>query len=56
MDGKSAEYVGETARYADTRRVKHMKSLRLEDEENPLWKHKGINAEFKMLVVGVHRT
>ena len=61
MDGKSTEYEGETARNAYTRGVEHMNSLRLEDEENPLWKHclvahRGIKAEFKMLVVGVHRT
>ena len=38
-----------------------MNSLRLEDEENALWKHclvqhGGEKAEFSMIVVGVHRT
>ena len=36
MDGKSTEYVGETARNTYTRGMEHMNSLRLEDKENPL--------------------
>ena len=39
MDAKSTEYEGETARNADIRGVEHMNYLRLEDEENPLWKN-----------------
>ena len=52
----STEYEGETARNAYTRWVEHMITLRMEDDENPLWKpcfvaHMGIKAEFKMLIV-----
>ena len=63
MDGLSTIYEGETARNAFTRGMEHQDALRLEDEENALWKqcirmvqHSGIKAEFCMTVVGVHRT
>ena len=61
MASKVTEYEGETARNAYTRGIEHMNSLRLEDEENALWKHclvdhGGEKAEFSMSVVGVHRT
>ena len=61
MDGKSTEYEGETARNAFTRWVEGRNCLRLKDEANPLLKHcllahRIIKAEFKMLLVGVHRT
>ena len=57
----STLYEGETARNAYTRGIKHQDALRLEDEENDLWKrclvqHGGVKAEFSMTVVGVHRT
>ena len=59
--GLSTLYEGETARNAFTRGIEHQNALRLEDEENPLWKHclvqhGGFKAEFCMMVVGVHRT
>ena len=59
--GISTLYEGETARNAYTRGIEHQNALRLEDEENALWKHclvqhGGVRAEFKMTVVGVHRT
>ena len=42
-------------------RLEYRDSLRLEDEENPLWKHclvyhHGIRVEFNMKVLGVHRS
>ena len=50
MDGLSTIYEGETARNAFTRGMEHQDALRLEDEENALWKyclvqHSGIKAE-----------
>ena len=59
--GVSTLYEGETARNAYTRGIEHQDALRLEDEENALWKHcmvqhGGVRAEFCMTVVGVHRT
>ena len=54
-------YEGETARNAYTRGLEHEAALRMEDEENALWKHcvvqhQGVKAEFSMTVTGVHRT
>ena len=37
--GKSAIYEGETSRNSYTRGVEHLDALRLQDEENALWKH-----------------
>jgi hypothetical protein len=61
LAGKSTLYEGETARNAFTRGIEHRDALRLEDEENPLWKHclvehQGVKAEFGMKVLGVHRS
>ena len=60
-DGRSAIYEGETSRNAFTRGMEHLDALRLQDEENALWKHclvvqDGIEAQFSMQVVGVYRT
>ena len=59
--GKISEYEGETGRNGYTRGVEHLSALRLEDEENALWKHcqiahDGTQAEFSMTVLKVHRT
>ena len=48
---------GETGRNGYTRGNEHLDALRLEDEENPLWKHclvehGGVKAVFSMKVVG----
>ena len=50
-------YAGETGRNGYTREREHLDALRLEDDENPLWKHclvehGGTKAEFSMKVVG----
>ena len=37
--GKSAEYVGETGRNSYTWGLEHMAALRLEDQDNALWRH-----------------
>ena len=55
--GRVSTYAGETGRNGYTRGREHLDSLRLEDEENPLWKHclvehGGVKAEFSMKVVG----
>ena len=59
--GKVSEYEGETGRNGYTRGAEHLSALRLEDEENALWKHcqiahDGTQAEFSMKVLKVHRT
>ena len=59
--GLTTLYEGETARNAYTRGLEHEDALRMEDEENALWKHcvvqhQGVKAEFSMTVTGVHRT
>ena len=59
--GKLTLYEGETGRNSYTRGLEHKSALRLEDEENALWKHcmlehGGVPAEFSMKVVGVHRS
>ena len=59
--GKVSEYEGETGRNGYTRGAEHLSALRLEDEENALWKHcliahDGTQAEFSMTVLKVHRT
>ena len=56
-----SEYEGETGRNGYTRGAEHLSALRLEDEENALWKHcliahDGTKAEFSMTVLKVHRT
>ena len=61
MDGRSAIYEGETSRNAFTRGMEHLDAIRLQDEDNALWKHclvvhDGIEAQFSMQVVGVYRT
>ena len=61
MDGKVTLYEGETGRNSYTRGLEHKSAIRLEDEENALWKHcliehGGQPAEFSMKVVGVHRS
>ena len=61
MDGMCTSYEGETARNAFTRGIEHRDALRLEDEENALWKHclvqhGGIKAKFSMKVIKVHRS
>ena len=53
-------YEGETGRNSFTRGLEHKSAIRLEDEENALWKHcmiqhGAVPAEFSMKVVGVHR-
>ena len=59
--GKVSEYEGETSRNSFTRGLEHLAALRLEDEENALWKHcqielQGIKAEFSMTVLKGHIT
>ena len=61
MDGMCTSYEGKTARNAFTRGIENRDALRLEDEENALWKHclvqhGGIKAEFSMKVINVHRS
>ena len=56
-DGRLSTYAGETGRNGYSRGKEHLDALRLEDEENPLWKHcliehGGVKAEFSMKVVG----
>ena len=56
--GKRRTYEGETGKNGYTRGKQHMDSLRLQDEENALWKHclvehDGELAEFSMKSVGV---
>ena len=56
--GKDARYEGETGKNCYTRGKQHLDALRLEDEENALWKHcvvehDGIKADFSMKSVGV---
>ena len=51
--GVSAIYEGETGRNGFTRGLEHLAALRLEDEENAMWKHcvvqhGGVEAEFEM--------
>ena len=51
--GVSAMYEGETGRNGFTRGLEHLAALRLEDEENAMWKHcvvqhGGVEAEFEM--------
>ena len=51
--GRSSLYEGETGRNGFTRGLEHIAALRLEDEENALWKHclvehGGFKAEFEM--------
>ena len=51
--GVSAIYGGETGRNGLTRGLEHLAALRLEDEENTMWKHcivqhGGVEAEFEM--------
>ena len=46
-------YEGETGRNGFTRGLEHLAALRLEDEENAMWKHcvvqhGGVEAEFEM--------
>ena len=55
--GKLSTYAGETGRNGYSRGREHLDALRLEDDENPLWKHclvehGGTKAEFSMKVVG----
>ena len=55
--GRLSTYAGETGRNGFSRGREHLDALRLEDEENPLWKHRlsehgGQKAEFSMTVVG----
>ena len=50
-------YAGETGRNGYSRGKEHLAAIRLEDEENPMWKHcvvehQGLKAEFSMKVVG----
>ena len=55
--GKLSTYAGETGRNGYSREREHLDALRLEDDENSLWKHclvehGGNKAEFSMKVVG----
>ena len=55
--GKDARYEGETGKNCYTRGKQHLDALRLEDEENALWKHclvehNGMKAEFSMKALG----
>ena len=59
--GKVTEYEGETGRNGYTRGIEHLAAMRLEDDENALWKHCQIDhdgriAEFSMTVLRSHRT
>ena len=59
--GKVTEYEGETGRNGYTRGIEHLAAMRLEDDENALWKHcqidhDGRTAEFSMTVLRSHRT
>ena len=50
-------YAGETGRNGYSRGKEHLDALRLEDKENPLWKHclvehGGVKAVFSMKAVG----
>ena len=54
--GISSIYEGETGRNGFTRGLEHLAALRLEDEENAMWKHclvqhDGIKAEFEMKIL-----
>ena len=56
-DGKLSSYAGETGRNGYSRGKEHLYALRLEDEENPPWKHclvehGGVKAVFSMKIVG----
>ena len=56
-DGKLSMYVGKTGRNSYTRGKEHHDALRLEDDQNPLWKHclvehGGTSAQFSMKAVG----
>ena len=49
-------YEGETGRNGFTRGLEHLAALRLEDEENAMWKHcvvqhGGVEAEFEMKIL-----
>ena len=55
--GKDTRYEGETGKNCYTRGRQHLDALRLEDEENALWKHclvehNGLKAEFSMKALG----
>ena len=55
--GRVSTYAGETGRNGYSRGKEHLDAIRLEDEENPMWKHcvvehGGLKAEFSMKVVG----
>ena len=55
--GRTSTYDGETGRNCFCRGKEHQDALRLEDQENPLWKHcvlehGGIKADFSMKVIG----
>ena len=61
LDGVSSLYEGETGRNAYTRGKEHLDALRLENEDNALWKHclvqhNGEKAVFSMKVLGVFYT
>ena len=55
-DGVSSSYEGETGRNGFLRGLEHLAALRLEDEENDMWKHcvvqhKGRKAEVEMKIL-----
>ena len=59
--GKTTTYEGETSRNSYTRGLVHWNALCLKDKENALWKHclvvhDGVEAEFRMDVIGIYRT
>ena len=61
LAGVVSLYEGETGRNGYTRGKEHLDALRLEDEENALWKHcliqhNGEKAKFSMKVLGVFYT
>ena len=61
MAGKLAQYDGETGRNGFTRGQEHQDALRLEDENNALWKHcmlehGGVRQKFIMKCLGGFRS
>ena len=58
LAGKKVKYLGESGRNGYTRGAEHQAALRLENEENPLWKHcmlehDSVWADFSMRVCGI---
>ena len=61
LDGRLAQYDGETGSNGYTRALEHQNALRLKDENNALWKHcvlehGGVKPKFKMKCLGGSRS